>query len=351
MDIGLGNLHRMRDSESRSINAENPRGEKGGGARATAETSLHEGSAKAARELGPGWKLSPCRPVKAGETVTLADIDGSGVIRHLWFTLDFKMHRDIILRIYWDGEKTPSVECPIGDFFCCSWKTPVNILSEPINVNPVGGMNCYFPLPFARRARITVQNDSPNDLRSFYYTVNYTLEACPADALRFHAQWRRSNPVPYGEFYTMIDGVKGRGQYVGTFMSWQQNSSGWWGEGEVKMFLDGDSTYPTICGTGTEDYFGGAWCFAKNFSAPFLGYPFGNCDGKAGNRHSLYRFHVMDPVYFRKELKVTMQALGWRSESRFLPLQDDIASTVYWYQGLPSAPLPPLPDRNHREIV
>jgi hypothetical protein len=365
MDIGLSNLYRMRDCQSRSINAENPRGEKGGGARATFQTTLHEPSARAARELGPGWKLSPCIGIKAGETATLAEIEGAGVIRHIWATLEPKFHRDVILRMYWDDDPTPSVECPIGDFFCSSWKYPVNILSEPINVNPVGGLNCYFPMPFARRARITAQNDSPNDLRSFYYTVNYTLEACPPDALRFHAQWRRSNPVPYGELYTMIDGVRGRGQYVGTFMSWQQNNAIWWGEGEIQMFLDGDDSYPTICGTGTEDYFGGAWGFerkgySESFTAPYLGYQdiqpetsptFTGLNIRAGSRFTLYRFHVHDPVFFHTDLRVQMQCIGWRSEGRYLPLQDDVASVVYWYQTLPHAALTALPDRNYREII
>jgi hypothetical protein len=127
--------------------------------------------------------------------------------------------------------------------------------------------------------------------------------------------------------------------------------TGWWGDGEIKVFLDGDKEFPTICGTGTEDYFGGAWCFGQNYSAPFLGYPLGACDGKAGNRHGLYRFHIMDPIRFAKDLKVTMQAIGWHSESRYLPLQDDIASVAYWYQTEPHRPFPALPNRDYLEVV
>jgi hypothetical protein len=355
VDINLSNLFMKRDAESRSISAENYRGEKGRGGMATPETTLHKKSAEAARELGVGWKLSPCVAIAPGETVTLMDNDGPGVIRHIWITLGGEFYRNIILRIYWDGEEKPSVECPMGDFMCCSWNNRQNILALPVNVNPSGGMNCYFPMPFRKHARITVENLGPKELPHFFYTINYTFEPVAADALYLHAQWRRTNPVPYGTDYTMIDGVKGQGQYVGTFMSWQQNNNGWWGEGEIKMFLDGDTDFPTICGTGTEDYFCGAWCFGlppENYSGPYTGFQQvkGKCD-ETGARMTLYRFHVSDPVFFKSNLRVTMQALGWRTEWRYLPLQDDIASVVYWYQTEPHAVFPALPDTNAREII
>jgi hypothetical protein len=245
------------------------------------------------------------------------------------------------------------VECPLGDFFCNSWGQRQNILALPVNVNPSGGMNCFFPMPFRKYARITVQNDSPGMMNHFFYTINYTQEEVPEDALYFHALWRRSNPLVYGTDYLIVDGIRGQGQYVGTFMAWQQNNAGWWGEGEIKMFLDGDGRFPTICGTGTEDYFGGAWGFgAESYSAPFMG--FQQVVGKSeqpGARMTLYRFHVQDPVFFHSDLRVTMQAIGWRSEGRYLPLQDDIASVAYWYQTLPTEPFPAFPARNEREVV
>ena len=355
-DVNLSNLYKMSNAESRSISAENPRGEKGKGGMATEKDTLIPDAIKSFKELGQGWKCSPCRLVKAGETAEIMDIAGPGIIRHIWVTLDNKRYRDAILRIYWDDQENPSVECPIGDFFCCSWNKRQNILAIPMNVNPVGGMNCYFPMPFKKHIRITLENDSPEDI-GFFYTINYTLEPVQEDTLYFHAQFRRTNPVKYKDDYTIVDGIKGRGHYVGTFMSWQQNNAGWWGEGEIKMFMDGDKEYPTICGTGTEDYFGGAWCFlgdngTENYSAPFMG--FQQVAGKslsAGTRMTMYRFHVYDPIYFKSDLKVDMQAIGWRSESRYLPLQDDIASVAYWYQTLPHAPFPKLLDRNSREIV
>ena len=141
-------------------------------------------------------------------------------------------------------------------------------------------------------------------------------------------------------------------------MAWQQNTDGWWGEGEFKAFIDGDKEFPTICGTGTEDYFGGAWCFGANYTAPFLGYQdltiqdqAGHPMGRHGNRHIMYRFHLLDPIRFQKDLRVTMQAIGWRSEGRYLPLQDDLASVAYWYQAEPHAAFPKLPDRDGLEII
>ena len=173
MDPNLSTIYRMRDAESRSITAENPTGEKGGGA-----TEV-PGPDSAARELGRGWKVRPCITLRAGETFTLMDNEGPGVIRHMWFTFRETLYRDIIVRIYWDGQDEPSVQAPLGDFLCNSWGCRQDILALPVNVNPSGGMNIYFPMPFRKHARITVQNDSPSDLDGFFYTINYTLESVP----------------------------------------------------------------------------------------------------------------------------------------------------------------------------
>jgi len=352
MEISLSTLFQQRTAVSRSLSAENFRGEKGMGGMATAETSLHAGSATCARELGQGWKLSPCLKVPAGQTVAIMDNDGPGVLRHLWITLEPKFYRNLIVRIYWDGEEAPSVESPVGDLLCCSWNLRQKINALPVNVNPSGGMNCFFPMPFRKHARVTIENQAPVDLEHFFYTINYTLEPVADDALYFHAQWRRSNPLQYGTDHVMVDGIKGQGQYVGTFMAWQQNNAGWWGEGEIKMFLDGDRRFPTICGTGTEDYFGGAWGFGEDYSSSYMGFQqVVKKSGEAGARMTLYRFHVQDPVFFKSDLRITMQAIGWRSEGRYLPLQDDISSVTYWYQTEPHAPFPALPDGNAREIV
>ena len=205
------------------------------------------------------------------------------MIRHIWLTPTGDWHSQI-LRIYWDGSDVPAVECPPGDFFACGW--------------------------------------------------------------RQYAQVRRVNPLPYKQNYTILDGICGRGQYAGTYMAWGVNNTGWWGEGEIKFYMDGDREYPTICGTGTEDYFCGSYNFEnpqthqyQTFTTPYSGL----CqvirpDGvyASQTRFGLYRWHIADPVYFAEERRVTIQALGWRSGGRYLPLQDDIASVAYFYLDRPA---------------
>jgi hypothetical protein len=359
MYSGLGTIQKLADAETRCVTAENVYGEKGRGGMALPfecqeevkciGQTWYEG--KAARDLGQGWKVRPCINLPACSTTTIMDAAGPGIIQHIWVTFREKFYRDLILRIYWDGQKYPSVEAPLGDFFCNAWGVRTKILALPINVNPCGGFNCFFPMPFRKRALITIENISPELCTGFFYAIIFSLTKAMKDDACFHAQFRRTNPLPYKQDYVIVDGIKGRGQYVGTFMAWQQNNKGWWGEGEVKMYIDGDKKFPTICGTGTEDYFGGAWGFEENYSAPFMGYPMGSCDGKSGNRHLIYRFHIMDPVRFKKDLKVAIQALGWRQEGRYLPLQDDISSVAYWYQTLPHNPFPPLPERDYLEAI
>ena len=352
---------KLSNAVTRSITAENVYGEKGKGGMAEVSATPQKevekigqkwnGPNSYSQDLGRKWKVRPCITLPKGVATTIMDVDGPGIIQHVWITLDGKWCRDLIMRMYWDNEKSPSVETPVGDFFCNGWKTRANILAIPINVNPTGGFNCYFPMPFQKHARITIENRAPEDIGGFYYAINFAETAIDDDDACFHAQFRRTNPVPCKQDYVILDGVKGNGQYVGTAMAWQQNSTGWWGEGEIKVFMDGDKEFPTICGTGTEDYFGGAWSFGANFSAPFLGYPQGSSDGKVGNRHSSYRFHVMDPIRFKKDLKVTMQAIGWRSEGSYLPLQDNIASVAYWYQTEPHASFPELGSRDDLEVI
>ena len=204
-----------------------------------------------------------------------------------------------------------------------------------------------------------MSNISSEDSR-LYYQINYTLTDVPDDAAYFHAQFRRVNPLPYKEVYTILDGVEGAGHYVGTAMCWGVNNNNWWGEGEIKFYIDGDE-YPTICGTGTEDYFCGSYNFEnktekryQEFTTPYSGMPLVvRPDGlyRSQMRFGLYRWHIADPIRFGKDLKVTIQALGWRSGGRYLPLQDDIASTAYWYQSLPSKKFPALPDRDSLEII
>ncbi len=342
--LGLGTLSRLSDAVTRSISPENFTGAKGRGGRATEGTG-----AQAARDLGPGWKISPSIAIAPGGTAILATIDGPGVIQHIWLTTHPKNWRRLVLRAYWEGDERPAIEVPLGDFFCNGWGEFSQVSSLPVAVNPHGGCNCYWEMPFRRSARISVESLAADDEIVLYYQITYALTSVPDDAAYLHAQWRRSCMLPYGEDHTILDDVRGSGQYVGTYLAWGVNASGWWGEGEIKFFLDGDESYPTICGTGTEDYFGGAWNFDvpnqgyTAYSTPFLGLSqILRPDGlyRSQPRFGMYRWHVMDPIRFATELRVTIQALGWRSGRRYLPLQDDIASTAFWYQRETSSPHP-----------
>lgn len=351
----LENAYRLSDAKSRSISPENFTGEKGRGGMATEGTG-----AAAARELGRGFKISPSVCIPAGGTFTMADIKTPGVIQHIWLTLANRNWRNFILRIYWDGQETPSVECPAGDFFCMGWQQYTPVVSLPVCVNPGCAFNCYWPMPFGKSARITMENRNEEDA-ILYYQIDYAETDPGSDIGYFHVQFRRSNPLAYGQDHVILDGVRGKGQYIGTYIAWGVHNSGWWGEGEIKFFLDGDSAYPTICGTGTEDYFCGSYNFENQADHQYEVYctPYaGLCqvirpDGlyASQQRFGMYRWHLPDPVRFDTDLRVTIQALGWRSGGRYLPLQDDISSVAFWYQTLPAAPFPVLPDRNGLEVI
>lgn len=371
LGLHLGNLSRLSTAETRSVSPENPSGGKGQGGRHV------DPNHSPSKDLGTGWKVRPCVGIQPGVTLTLAEVDGPGAVQQIWMTLN-GTYRFSILRFYWDGEETPSVEVPIGDFFASAY-TNFNIFrpikSLPVCVNPGNAFNCYWEMPFRKHCRITLENIGV-ELMTIYYQINYTLTDIPADAAYFHAQFRRTNPLAYKEVYTILDGVRGQGHYVGTYMAWQVNNNGWWGEGEIKFYLDGDlpdglvdrnvkehggECYPTLCGTGTEDYFCGSYNFEdkgtqtyREFTTQYAGMPHVvRPDGcyQSNTRFSLYRWHIMDPVRFKQDLGVAIQSLGWRSGGRYLPNQDDIASTAVWYQTEPHAAFPALPDRDGLEII
>lgn len=355
LGMNLGNLSRLSNAETRSISPENVTGEKGKGA-----MSLDGLAKDCARDLGQGWKISPYIFIQPGETVTLAEIDGPGAIQQIWMTMR-GVWRQNIVRFYWEDRGEPSIEVPVGDFFASGWGTFSQVSSIPVCVNPGSAFNCYWEMPFRRKCKITMTNIS-DERTTLFYQINYTLTEIPEDCAYFHASFRRVNPLPYGEVYTILDNVKGQGHYVGTYMAWGTNNNGWWGEGEIKFYIDGDSSFPTICGTGTEDYFCGSYDFENpethdeyvRFTTPYSGLNQVIVPDKlylSQFRFGMYRWHIMDPIRFKRDLKVTIQALGWRNGKRYLPLQDDIASVAYWYQTLPSEKLPPLPDRDYLEII
>lgn len=348
-------LYRLSDAKTRSVSPENPTGEKGMGGRAE-----KGGASYFSRELGVGWKVSPFYIIEGGQTLNMADIRGSGAIQHIWLTFSKSLScwRDLILRIYWDEMENPAVEVPLGDFFANGWSNFAQTSSLAVTVNPARGFNCYWTMPFRSRAHFTLENRSPEKVAVFYQ-IDYAEAEVPDDAAYFCACFRRSNPTK-DAIHVILDGVRGKGQYVGTYLAWQVNNNKWWGEGEIKFYLDGDEEFPTICGTGTEDYF----CGAYDFDVPGNGYtpyttPYCGLneiirpDGLfiANTRFGMYRWHITDPIRFSDSLKVTIQDLGWRSERRYMKQQSDISSVAFWYQTLPVMPFVPLGSRNELEVI
>lgn len=368
----LDNVLHYNGEKSRTISGENKNGTPGA-------------AAMQAGKLGPSRKGSPDISLEAGETVTLADIQGPAEIRHIWFTVTDRttkgsfVLRDLILRIYWDDEVSPSVETPLGDFFCNGFGTRCQVNSLPIVVNPTGGMNSYFKMPFNHHARITITNEHPAFIKHFFYTINYVIKSQPdLKSLYFHARWNRENPVKLGNDYTVIDSIKGHGYYVGTYMAICALERYWWGEGEFKFFIDEDGQYPTVTSTGTEDYFGGAWAFherkfgerphALTYSTLYQGYPFQSTHDHTRDRfsagkpdpnpvhafgddalpmHGLYRWHLPDPIAFDTQLRVTYQDLG-NDDIGLFERADDISTVAYWYQAEPHAAQQPILSRRQR---
>lgn len=352
----LGGLPLLRKGRSCSINWENRTGEKGAGCQASSN-------------LGKSRKGSPCVPgIAPGETVTLAEIRGSGMIQHIWCTVTDTtpagrfVLRDLVLRMYWDDEETPSVECPLGDFFLCGFARGCEVNSLPIAVIPKRGMNSFLPMPFRKSARITLENQHAAEVPAFFYQIDYAMTDIPEDAAYFHAQWRRERLTQLKKDYVLLDGVKGRGHYIGTYLGLTTLERYWWGEGEFKFYIDGDDEFPSQCSTGTEDYFGGAWSFGgytdergymleKTYCTPFMGYPFYSRDDTFHSDYfnrdcppmrGFYRWHVMDPILFEKDLRVELQQIGV-CELGLFERQDDVCSVSYWYQSEPHGCFPVLP--------
>jgi len=373
-NTGLAALPLLSNMRTRSVCAENPTGEKGKGGMAIPNPSAPAPPAagRAADDLGQGWKVRPFLRVNKGKTSVLMDVAGPGIIQHIWMAGE--INRAHVLRFYWDDEQDPSIEVPLTDFFALGHDLFAPVNSQAVIVNPRAGLNCYWPMPFRRRARVTVTNESDKrDLELLAYQITYAETDVPAEAGYFHAQWRRAMTDEVNP-YVILDGVKGKGRYVGTFLAWTQMTPGWFGEGEIKFYMDGDNDFPTICGTGTEDHFGGSYGFQSIYSTAYVGtvLPGENRDPKlldrfmadlAGDQRtemqkvltkdpphfwSLYRWHIMDPICFDRDLRVTIQALGWGANGKYAKLKDDIASTAYWYQTEPHAAFPSLPSLEAR---
>ena len=352
LDLGMGNLFRISNAKSRSISPENFTGEKGKGGMADLEEGI---AAHAASELGRGWKVSPYLFIEPGQEYTLAEVEGEGAIQHIWMTPTGNFRQSII-RFYWDGETQPSVEVPVGDFFAAGWQPALpRIKSLAVCVNPGSGLNCYWQMPFRKNFKVTMENRG-SERMALYYQIDYTLTQIPADAGYFHAQFNRTHPVPKDKVYTIVDHIKGMGHYVGTYLARGTYDAGWWGEGEIKFYMDGDGDFPTICGTGEEDYFCGSYGYAmhkgkdgvnhyENFDSPYSGFHYFPDDPETSYQTKIgqYRWHILDPIRFESDLKVTIQSLGWKEKGLYNTLQDDMASVAFWYQQEPHNPFPELP--------
>ncbi len=352
------NLSVLTESVTRSVSPENFSGEPGKGGAAT------DGTGKAcARELGTGWKISPSVNIEAGKEFILADIAGTGMIKSVWMT--GQISEKSILRIFWDESEKPSVEVPLPAFFALFTNSIKNgngtfpiISSQAVMVTPCRGFSCFWQMPFRKGFRFTLTNLS-DKTQTIYYQINYEIGEIPENCAYFHAQYRQSCPVN-GGIHTILDGVNSKGHYVGTAMYVGLNGEGgWWGEGEFKFYMDGDTEFPTVCGTGTEDYFLGAYnwdCNGKyqTYSGPYAGmFQYIPPDGLycSQSRFSMYRWHITDPVRFHSGIKVTVQNLGWRSGGRYLVRRDDIKTVAYWYQTLPSPEFPKLPSADELELL
>ena len=350
----LGNIYRISNAQTRSISPENFTGEQGKGAMAKPGEAT---GSHAARELGQTWKVSPSIKIGPGETFTLAEINDQGIIQHIWMTPTGNW-RFSILRFYWDDETEPSIEVPVGDFFGMGWGQYTALNSLPVTVNPGSAFNTFWPMPFKKSCRITMENIGDEEMY-LYYQIDYALTEVPGDAAYLHAQFRRSNPTT-GAIHTLVDGIRGKGHYVGTYLAWQVNNRGWWGEGEIKFYMDGDKDFPTIAGTGTEDYFLGSYNFEnkrtkqyESYSTAFAGlHQIIRPDGlyESQQRFGMYRWHIQDPIRFNKALRVTIQDLGWKSGHRYLQQRSDISSVVFWYQEEPHGRFPELPNKDFLEV-
>jgi len=294
------------------------------------------------------------RPIPPGETLTVADIAGAGRITHLWFTIAAQSEdhlRELVLRIYWDGAKTPAVECPIGEFFGLGHAKYVEYASAAVSIGAHKGLNCYWPMPFKKHCLITVTNEGSKRVGSLYYNLDYRLDKkMPRDVRYFHTQYRTYFPAPVGKDLTICE-VKGAGHFVGTFVTVMANSDAWWGEGDDNFFVDGE-TKPGISGTGSEDYFCGGWDFGRAFWTPFFGVPYYDNAEKGGEKrgilNSCYRWHIDDPIPFKKSLLFTLEHGRRGFDKDRKPFTNHYTTVGYYYIDHPEGDGPAIPGYKDR---
>ncbi len=342
---------------TRMISAENPTGEKSGGCHAKINPQDPDlyWSKNSIRE---GYKVNPFIRIDKNSKKVIADYKGTGVIKNIFLTSDRANFSELILRIYWDEETSPSVECPLGMFFCMGHdQHPHLVNSLPIVVAPHRGLNCYFEMPFRKGFKIEIENEGDDMTWILAYKIIFE-EKSVGDVAYFHAQYRHTLTTSENPTHIILDGVQGEGVYVGTYLAWSEFHERWWGEGEVKFYIDGDQQYPTICDNGTEDYFGGAWNFGGYgivkdsdeilYQTPYLGLSLVDVK-KRPKRFSMHRFHIVDPIGFQKDLKVTVDTIGWKEDfTSYEHHDEDIKSVAFYYQKEPHVAFPKLESKEKR---
>jgi len=310
---------------SRSICFENPTGAPGQGG-------------MEASKLGVGRKGKPAITLKAGDTVQLCDIEGPGTIRHIWMTTAKTPEnlRSLVIRAYWEAQEHPSIESPIGDFMGFAHGKVQHYDSAAHSLGMNAGMNIWLPMAFTQRARMTLTNDGTKDVPLFYQ-IDYTLgEDHPADVGRLHCVFRRENPTTEKEDFVLMPQRMGKGRFMGALIGIRNLHPGqWWGEGEIKVYMDGDTEFPTICGTGSEDYVGLSYGMQQT---PFL---YNGCNLNQKEFVSMYRWHLPDPIYWEEECRITMQQIAWKDG--LAETSDDWSTATFWYEPVPSEPLPDMP--------
>ena len=314
---------------SRSISFENPTGLPGQGG-------------KESSRLGPGRKGRPMVFLDPGEEVLLCDIEGPGTIRHVWMTTSQSQEvlRALTVRVWWDGQEHPSIEAPLGDFMGFAHGRIVPFESAAHSVGEKGGLNLWLPMPFASRARMVLTYEGTPRIPLFY-SIDYTLgDEHPPDVGRLHVLFRRENPTTAGRDFELLPRRVGKGRFLGTVIGVRDLHGRWWGEGEFKVYLDGDTHHPTICGTGSEDYVGLSWGLQPT------AFRYHGASLVQNEFASMYRWHLPDPIYWREECRVVMQQIAW--DNGLVETSDDWSCATFWYEPVPSAPLPPLPTVEER---
>jgi hypothetical protein len=331
-DLGTG-------LESRSISFENPTGAPGQGGRT-------------ASKLGVGRKGFPAKSIAPGETVVLCDIEGPGTIRHIWMTGSFNRNpeklRSLVVRAWWDHQEHPSIECPLGDFMGSAHGKPNAYQSAVHSTGINAAFNFWLPMPFNEHGRLTLTNEYTEDI-TIFYQVDYTIgDRHPAELGRLHVCFVRENPTRLKEDFELLPKREGRGRFVGAVLGIRSFEEHWWGEGEIKIYMDGDDEFPTICGTGSEDYV----CLSYGMQqTPYL---YHGCSWDQEGYISMYRWHLNDPIYWKEDCRITIQQIGYdytRIDSTGTALYervDDWSSATFWYEPVPSAHLPEFPDLENR---